>query len=382
MKFALFSAQYLPTIGGVERYTHYLAQALTHAGHEVTIIASQLPDTPISENEDAVKIVRVPSIPMLAGRYPLPRFNRNFRSLMKDIAVGNFDLALINTRFWALSLWAARACAKRGIPCIVLEHGSSYLTMGNYALNTIIRIYEHIAAWWMKRYASKFAAVSQQSASWLKTFAINDVEILYNAININQTVKQAAQGAWNVRDDFSIPASMKLIAFVGRLLPEKGIPELLEAMRVTQLTVPECVLIIAGEGPLHSQLEAHNQAGVIYVGGLTHERALSLLSQADIFCLPSHSEGFSTVVLEAGALGTFMVTTPVGGTPELILSKEYGGILPAHNEQTIAELLIEALTNDRWRHSAANKTRARVESTFTWDQTAQALISIARELVD
>ena len=380
MKFVFFSAQYLPSIGGIERYTRNLALALTRAGHHVTIVASGRPDAPERETDEGVDIVRLDSWPLMGGRFPVPRPTRKFRSAMRQIWGGHIDLVLINTRFWTMSVWAAWECRRRKLPAIVIEHGSDYLSMGTPLLNALSHVYEHVAARIVHHFVPRFYAVSKNGARWLTTFGITADGVLYNAVDIKEIEEQAQIGSWDARAAYELEPSTPLVVYVGRLIPEKGIRELLEAMVSVRQHCPDAQLLLAGEGPMYDELDALDQDGVIFVGALDHPKALSLLQQADIFCLPSYSEGFSTVVLEAVALETFIVTTPVGGTVEL-LDADYGGLIPSPDPGVIAEALIHGLTDPEWRSSAVGQAKTRLEQKFTWEKTAQELINVATRAI-
>ena len=379
MKFLFFSAQYLPSIGGIERYTRNLALALTHAGHHVTIVASRRPDAPDFEVDEGVDIIRLDSWPLMGGRFPVPRPTREFRATMKEIWSGHIDLVLVNTRFWIMSVWAAWECRRRKLPSIVIEHGSDYLSMGTPLLNAISHVYEHVAARIVHHFVPHFYAVSKNGAKWLTTFGITADGVLYNAVDIDEIEEQARIGLWDARATYGLESSTPLVVYVGRLIPEKGIRELLEAMATVRQSCPDAHLLLAGEGPMYDELESLRQDGVTFVGALDHPRALSLLQQADIFCMPSYSEGFSTVVLEAVALETFIVTTPVGGTVEL-LDPDYGGLIPSHDPSVVADALIHGLTDPEWRSTAIGQAKNRLESTFTWAKTAQDLIDVTKAM--
>ena len=72
MKFIIFSAQYLPTVGGVERYTNSLAKELIKNGHSVTVVTSALENVPMEETDtDGIHIFRLPCLMLMNGRFPV-----------------------------------------------------------------------------------------------------------------------------------------------------------------------------------------------------------------------------------------------------------------------------------------------------------------------
>lgn len=381
MRFVLFSAQYAPTVGGVERYTQSLAQTLVGEGHEVSVVTSQLPGAPWREVDAGVEVLRVPSLGLLGGRLPVPLPTSRFRGVVAPPLRRQVDLAVVNTRFYPLSAWAVCRCARAGIPTVVLEHGTGYLPLGEHLVGVAGRVYEHLVAGWVRRFARRFYGVSQACAQWLRTFGVEADGVLYNAVDVDGLRREADEGHWDVRARFGLASDAPVVAYVGRLIPEKGVPELVEAMAAVRRRVPGATLVVAGDGPLRADLEERTPDGVVFAGPLPHAAAMSLVAQAQAFCMPTYyAEGFPTTLLEAAGLGTLVVATPVGGTAELIPSDEYGGLLCGHDAASVADALVRALTDDAWRASATAKASQRVAELFTWQATAAKLVQIAGEL--
>ncbi|MDR0417444.1 MAG: glycosyltransferase family 4 protein [Propionibacteriaceae bacterium] len=377
MRIVFFTGQYLPTAGGVERYTDSLAREIAAAGHEVVVVASRLPGTPARETTGGVQVERWPARLFMGGRFPVPRRGAEFAASAAALWRRPIDLAVINTRFWALSLWAARQCRRRGTPAIVIEHGSGPLSLGRPAADAAVHLYERLAMAWVRRHVSSFYGVSKASAEWLGHFGVEAAGVLHNAVFAAALRGEAAETEWDARSEWGWPADAQLVVFVGRLIPEKGIRELLAAFERLRQSHRGVRLVLVGDGPLGAALAAQPGAGVHLAGLLPHREVLALLRQADVFCLPSYSEGFSTVVLEAAAVGVAMVTTPVGGTTELVLDAGYGLLLPDLKPATIAESLAKALDDPAWRTRAVELCRNRVDTEFTWAKTAERLLAIA-----
>jgi glycosyltransferase involved in cell wall biosynthesis len=379
VRFVLFSAQYLPTVGGVERYTDNLARALTNLGHDVEVVASRLPGTAAHEQVDGFTVVRLPSWLWLAQRFPVPRPGRVSRTMMEQALATPVDLVLINTRFWVLSLWAARRCGRRNLPTVVVEHGTGWLTLGNPFLDIAVRLYERLGLRWVRRFGAPFYAVSQAGTDWLRQLGADPAGVLSNAVDTTQLQAVVDRPGWDVRTALGIAQDALIVAFVGRIIPEKGVRELVSAMELLRKKRPGAVMVAAGDGPLLAGLKAQDTPGALFTGPLDHDHALRLVAQADVLCLPTYSEGFSTVVLEAAALGTPLVTTPTGGTLEIVVDADHGILLPDLEPTTIACALDQALGDPQWRQRAGDLTRARVEARFTWQHTAEQLVGIARD---
>ena len=377
MNFLFFSAQYLPTVGGVERYTHNLCKTLTSLGHNATIVTSGLNNLPLEEYEGLVKIVRLPSYLLLNGRFPILKKNKEFKSLVTKVFNVSYDMAIINTRFYHLSVYAARVCSRKGIPTIVIEHGSAHLSLGSRFINNFVQLYEHIAIRQVKRYCSDFYGVSQSCLAWLEHFGVKGKGIIYNAIDVEEVNKVAMSSTLDVREQFNLKDKVSAV-FSGRFLKEKGIYELLDAFRELE----NVVLVMAGDGPLYSEVLDTKPDNVYLTGQLSYSDSLALLKQADIFILPTYSEGFSTVTLEAAAFGLCIITTPTGGSPELIETMKSGILLENISKDSIVKSLEYVLKNEGFRNSSGESVKNTVKEKFSWISSAEKVVEISKEFLD
>lgn len=403
MQFLLFAAQYVPTVGGVERYTQNLAATLVKLGHGAVVVTSALPGLPnIEQTPEGIWVYRLPAHLWMKGRFPVLRRNRRFRLVADELWRRRYDFAVINTRFYHLSARAARMCAKKGVPALVLEHGSKHLSLDSGLLNVFGNVYEHAVMRYIRRWCGRFYGVSQACTAWLAHFHVEAQGVLYNAVDAEQLRAlagcpaleggDAAEGktdadtgaaAVDFRIRLGVAADTPLVVFSGRLIREKGIYELLEAFAMLREHLPQAVLMVAGDGPERAAVEAScaalGQDAAFCVGPLPYEENLALVAQGDVYCLPTYSEGFSAAILEAAALETFIVTTPTGGSPELIVDGESGVLLQSLEPVVICEALLRALTDDDFCLAAVKKARQTLEERFTWQRTAARLVEIAEE---
>ena len=133
MNFHIFSAQYLPTVGGVERYTNSLAKELIKKGHNVAVVTSSLAGMPCRETDcDGINIRRLPSVPFMRGRFPTVKPSKELNNFIKDFARDKPDFCVIQTRFYTLSLFAAWLCKKYNGPAIIIDHSTSHLMGGGF----------------------------------------------------------------------------------------------------------------------------------------------------------------------------------------------------------------------------------------------------------
>ena len=96
-KVCIFSAQYLPTVGGVERYTYNIARQLHKKGIDVSIVTSKIANLKDFEIQDGIKIYRLPCYNLMNGRFPTVKFNREYHKVMRQLKNQRFDLVITNT---------------------------------------------------------------------------------------------------------------------------------------------------------------------------------------------------------------------------------------------------------------------------------------------
>lgn len=145
---------------------------------------------------------------------------------------------------------------------------------------------------------------------------------------------------------------------VSRLSPEKGIDILLEAAR----KLPEIDFLIAGDGPEREILENSSSPNVTFLGFV--KDIPDLLSQADVLCVPSRSEGLGLAALEAMAAGVPVVASRVGGLPEVILDGETGLLFTSEDPEALKIALQTLLDNPERRKAMGEAGRKRAESVF------------------
>ncbi|MBE6470024.1 MAG: glycosyltransferase family 4 protein [Coriobacteriaceae bacterium] len=371
-RIAVFSANYLPSLGGVEVYTNGLAHELARQGHQVTIVTNDVSNLgPRAVERNGVRIVRLPCFPLLNGRLPLPRLSHLRKALWAELSVEKYDGVLVNTRFYPHSLSGVRFAEMKGLHAVVLDHGSAYLTFGSALLDLAVRAWEHGMTALVKSKKVSFWGISQSSVRWLETFGIRAHGVLPNAIDADGFRGQSSNR--DFRKELGIGSGPFVMCFAGRLVPEKGIDALLQAMDA--LDGRPVHLIIAGDGPLKREVERKRSDHVSYVGRLQRPDLAALFDQCDVLCLPTRSEGFSTTLLEAASCGTPALITHVGGVDELIPSAEFGTVLRSASSNEIALQVLRLCENRSLLKRQAENVSKRVRHEYSWNQAAAKVLS-------
>ena len=207
------------------------------------------------------------------------------------------------------------------------------------------------------------------------TFGIQAAGRLPNAVDPAELERLAhADNAVDWRQRLNVPADGRLVAFVGRLIPEKGALRLAQAVQ----GIPGCSLAVAGTGPEEAALAALS-GGIHALGALPHEQIVQLLTQADAYCLPTeYAEGFPTTLLEAAACRCPIVTTRTAGTDELLPGDDYAVFLANAAPETIRAGLETLLADPAAARTRAENARQNLCSHFTWQAVFATMMDAER----
>lgn len=374
--YCLFSAQYRPTVGGVENHTHYLAEEIVKNGGQAIIVTSALKGLPEHEVlPSGVEVFRLPSLSLGGGRLPVVLHTAKTRRLLKMLDVRPINRIVIQTRLYALCLLGANYARRRGLPAIVIEHGAQYTAAGNPLADGVLALYVRLLFNEVRRRCSSFYGVSQSACNWLAAQGVKPKGVIHNAVSLVAVHRALAKGKIDYRARYHVPPNSLLLAFAGRVISQKGILELVQAVQAFNAQNPSGVfLLVAGEGELVKVLERQAPAHVALLGRLDFDAVVALCAQVDIFCLPTAlDEGFPSSLLEAGACGAFVMATDRGGVREIVPDEDHGLLLADNAPKTLCAGIERAATAPEWRKKAAAALQRRVEENFSYKAVYESL---------
>lgn len=367
LRICMAAGHFLPQIGGVERYVYSLSRAMIGIGDDVCVVTAQPRDTSTHETLDDIDVFRLPSWLLASGRLPIPApFSPAVSAQLLNIKGWQPDLFVIHTHLFLSNLRIAGLARRLGAPCVLINHGSGYVSGGGLLVDAGLKQYERFLAERIGRRIHAAFGVSRSAAEWLGEFGLSAEGIIANGVDVASLPERSL----GYREKIDAPADACLIAYAARLLPEKGADTLLSAFLA--LDPPNTLLAIGGDGPALAELrrQAGGHPRVRLLGALPHAEVLQLFGAADIMAYPSrYPEGQPTTVLEAGAMGCAVIATPRGGTAELIDSETFGRIVetPAQLIDSLRQLILDRAL----REGMARSLQARVRLEHDWRGIAQ-----------
>jgi D-inositol-3-phosphate glycosyltransferase len=341
------SANFRPSVGGIERYVEVLAHGLADEGHAVTVVACRTDGAPREEQDGSVRIVRLPATDVLDTRlnvpYPLPEPLTAVRTLRALIA--DADVVHAHDAIYATSVLALTLARRRRVPSVLTQH-VAFVPQRNAALDTAQRT--AIATLGRAaRLATHVVAYNPAVAEWAKgTWGLADVPVLPPGVPAAPDVDRAA-----TRRELGLAPDRFVALFAGRDVPKKGLDVFLGSGD------PAYDLVAVTD---RSPAEAPE--GTRILPFLEADRFRELLASVDAFVLPSEGEGFPLALQEALVTGLPCVVTRGPGYDHYLREDE-AVFVPADPAAIRAELTRLAREPDH-RRELAQRARAAGEREF------------------
>ena len=361
---AFFNGFYIPHLGGVERYTSKVVEILKKK-YNIIIVTTNDNNYKSKEIIDDIKVYRLPVYSLCKNRYPFLHKNSEYKELLADLNKEKIDYIICNTRYYQTSILGSKVSKDKKCPLYVIDHSSNHISVGNKIFDFFGSIYEHHLTKKIKRYNPKFYGVSKRCNKWLKHFDIKASGVFYNAIDdkvYNEFYHEVNNGDTIV------------LSYIGRIIKEKGVLNLLEAFSELRKKYSNIELHIAGDGPLLEKIKnEYTDSHIHFLGKLNYEEVMKLCVKTDIFVHPSmYPEGLPTSILEAGVMKCAVVATDRGGTKEVINNSNVG-LIVKENVEDLVKKLDFLLSNYDEMNKLKENIHNRIIHNFTWKQTAKAI---------
>jgi glycosyltransferase involved in cell wall biosynthesis len=264
--------------------------------------------------------------------------------------------------------YGAWLCAKKlQVPCVL------------GGLGTDVRARGRLTRWLSGRAlrgAQQLIMVSEEMRRLtIERFGVEPARVHAIANGVNSGVFYPRSRA-AAREKLGVPATARVIVYVGRFVATKGLRELLEAFASMADHDADLRLVMVGDGVMREELRARLSAPgwadrVELPGALAPPEVAEWISAANVLCLPSYSEGYPNVVVESLACGRPVVATNVGGILELVNAAN-GRLVPPRDVAALRAALADAL-NRGWDEEAIAAAWSR-----SWHDVAVATLDVCR----
>lgn len=175
--------------------------------------------------------------------------------------------------------------------------------------------------------------------------------------------------------------------FVGRIVKDKGINELCQAMEMLSGIAPVRLLLV---GPYEDDLDPisqhskdiiENNSSIVYLGSKYGDEMLACYAAADCFVFPSYREGFPNTVIEAGAMGLPSIVTDINGSREIVVQGENGVIVPPKDADALYQAMLDMIRYKAVRERMAANARKMIASRFEQGFVRKCLLDYYDEIL-
>lgn len=258
----------------------------------------------------------------------------------------------------------------RGTPVVASYHTRYEAYLKDYGLAFL----EELVGAWVRRFYAACDEVYVPSASMARHLAetgfADNVRLWPRGVDLVRFHPRQRDETW--REALGVDAARPIIAFVGRLVREKRLDTLVDALgRLAAAGIPHQALIV-GEGPDRAILERALPTAV-FTGFLTGEALARAYASADIFLFPSDTESFGNVTLEAMASGLPAVAADATGSRCLVENRVTGFLAAPGDGAAFAAALARLATDPDLRRGMGEAARLRSQA-FSWDRAMAAIL--------
>jgi glycosyltransferase involved in cell wall biosynthesis len=353
MKIGILSITFPPEhLAGTEIAAYNIAKHLSRGGYEVHVITSRDEGLPCVARESGFTVHRIsyPKIPVLGFRLFLWRCFLLLAKLKPEVV----QVQGISP---ARCTWLFKKIFRR--PYLVWAQGSD--VYGSWRLKRLVSRL-------VLRNADIVIALTEDMRRIIQGMYARDVLVIPNGADLNRFKNLSRP---KIRDGLGVARDEKIVLFVGRFHPVKGIRYLIRALGTLSQKRPDIRLVLVGDGEERSALEAlatelNLQERISFTGQISYGQVPEYMAASDILVLPSLSEGLPLAIIEAMASGLPIVATWVGGISEIVQEGVNGFLVAPKNPEALAEKIVILMEDSDLRRRIAQNNINEVKK-YSWE---------------
>jgi glycosyltransferase involved in cell wall biosynthesis len=292
---------------------------------------------------------------------PYPVF-KGVANCIKQLAP---DVVHINSHLFLSNYQVARAARSLRIPFVVTVHG--FAVRRGLIIDMLQQVYLQTVARFLFNMASRVICLTETEAESVAEVmgGYGRISVIPNGVDVS----------------FFKPSNEKdsnLVVWVGRMVSEKGLVYLLEAMREVVKQHANVKLALGGDGPLRDHLQnfvrrTGLQRNIFFLGAINHEEVAEVLSKSSIFVFPSLKEGMPRALLETMACGNAVVGSNVSGIKDIIKHEGNGILVPPRDPAALADAILTLLKDENLRKFLGQNARELMVKNYNWDKITDKL---------
>jgi glycogen(starch) synthase len=375
----LLSWEYPPlVVGGLGRHVEALARELAAAGHDVRVVTRGESDDVIDERRDGVRIRRAAIDPLaidFTTESLLAWSQASEHTLLRAALplVRRWKPDVVHAHDWLVAQSAVTLAQATSAPLVTTIHATEAGRSQGWLPKPLNLAIHSVERWLVHRSETVITCSTAMHDEATRLFEVPDshVAVLPNGIDAARWRVPAAARAMT-RAQFE---GGPLVVFAGRLVHEKGVQTLLDAVRPLRASHPAVRLAVAGTGPHEAALRARARRlriarSVDWLGFVVEPDLAALLGAADVVVVPSLYEPFGIVALEAAAAHAPLVVAKTGGLLDLVSDGVATASFAAKDVQALVAAVNGVLADPAGTRRAARRADRVIRRDYTWAAVA------------
>jgi polysaccharide biosynthesis protein VpsI len=260
----------------------------------------------------------------------------------------------------------ALVCIALHMPYVIHLHGGKFQEFYSSELSSVGRLIVRV----IFQRAARVVALSKVWKTWIESeIGVRDVAVVFNGVD-------------SACDSVECSVKEQRILFLGRLVSQKGMDELLAAMDLVLAKIPNAVLELGGDGDVeHYKKLTSGLQNIRYLGWVDEAGRRAAFVRATVFCLPSWNEGLPMSILEAMSAGLPVVSTTVGGIPEAVTDGVSGLLVSPKDTVALADALCKLLSDPNLVRAMGQEGKKRQLVDFSLDAMGEKCVEVYRHVL-
>lgn len=387
----MITTLFYPSIGGVENHVYNLSREFVKKGYYVKIINPVInyPKTEKS-NLDGIEVHKISvgnkndeekyvKYKLNSGGNILGFFNgykrkyyyNKFKDIVydyisNDIEMGEFDEVIIHQHDFISSIGLSKMLSKK-YNVIFTNHTGEFLFLKKLPLNNLPIKY-------LTNHFKYIIAPSDELAEFDGIRSKETFKFISNGVDIDRFCTVTEEEKNSLRKKYNIPNNKKVIFSPRRWAPTKGIIYLVKSIK--ELNNDDVIFMFGGDDysdypeyrkEIFEYIKEHNlESKIKLLGNIDYQVMDEYIKASDIIVIPSLMEAISLSALEGMSCGKPIISTNVGGMPQIIKTLENGLLVDPKNEKQLAKAIEQLVNDDDLRTKLGSNSRKFVEKEFSW----------------
>lgn len=390
MRILMFSWEYPPhVVGGLGKHTAELVPPLSElSGLDLHLVTPCWSGGASREQVGQAMVHRVEP-PITNGDFYTSAWQTNMR--LEEYAHqlwqerGPFDL--IHVHDWLVAFVGAALKRSYKVPLLSTMHATEKGRGRGHLATDQARAIHHVE-WWLTYESWRVIACSEYMTHEISDYfqcPRDKIQVIPNGVDMERFDRLDGQNLDHFRHMYGLPFE-EIVFSVGRVVAEKGIHLLIQAMPLVLRDHPSAKLVVAGRGPELEALRSlswHLGVGekVLLTGFISDDDRDRLLKIADCAVFPSLYEPFGIVALEAMAARCPVVVSAVGGLQDVVEHNETGIIVYPNDVASLAWGILHTLQHPKWSAARVENAYRVVRERYNWEHIARTTAEVYRQIV-